>query len=181
MPEQIGKIVVTKDEISLAVRNIAECIINDNPDKNSFVFVTVLEGAKYFADDLIKEISELKDVRIRNECIKLSSYDKTESTGKIKIEKDIKLDLFSKDVLIVEDIVDTGFTLSFLKDYLLKVKKARTVKICSLLDKPSTRRIDVDIDYKGFDVPDKFVIGYGLDYEQKFRELPYVAELIEEE
>lgn len=181
MPEEIGKIMITHEEISLTIRNIAENIISDNPDKNEFVFVTVLEGAKYFANDLVKEIKKLKNVNVKNEFVKVSSYKGTESTGKLNVKKDIESDIFGKDIFIVEDLIDTGLTLSFLKDYLLKVKKARSVKICSFLDKPSRRKVDVDIDYKGFDVPDKFIVGYGLDYEQKYRELPYIAEIVVEE
>jgi len=180
MADEIGKILIKQEEIKLTVKNIAENIINDNPDKKAFIFITVLKGAKYFADDLIRELKKLKDVKIRNEFVKVSSYKGAETTGKIKVEEDIKLDLFSRDVFIIEDIVDTGLTLNFLKDYLLNVKKAKSVKICSFLDKPSRRKVYVDIDYKGFEVPDKFIIGYGLDYEQKYRELPYVAEYVEE-
>ncbi len=181
MQNEIEKIIITQDEIALTVRNIAENIINDYPDKKAFVFITVLEGAKYFADDLIREMQKLKDVAVRNEFIKVSSYKGTETTGKIKIKKDINADVFGKDVFIVEDIVDTGLTLNFLKDYFLKVKRAKSIKICSFLDKPSKRKVDVEINYKGFDVPDKFIVGYGLDYEQKYRELPYVAEFVEQE
>lgn len=181
MAEQIGKIMIKREEISLTVRNIAESIIQDNPDKNEFVFVTVLEGAKYFVNDLVKEIKKLKRVNVKNEFVKVSSYKGTESTGKVNVKKDIESDIFGKDVLIVEDIIDTGLTLSFLKDYLLKVKRARSVRICSFLDKPSRRKVNVDVDYKGFEVPDKFIVGYGLDYEQRYRELPYIAEIIVDE
>ena len=106
MADEIGKVLIKKDEIRLSVKNIAENIIKDYPDKNNFLFVTVLKGAKYFANDLINEIRKLKDVKIRNEFIKISSYKGTETTGKIKVEKDVEIDLFSKDVFVVDGIID---------------------------------------------------------------------------
>jgi len=177
MAEKIGRIIINSSEINLSVKNIAQQILSDNPEKNQLVFVAVLEGAKWFANDLIKEIKKIKNVRIITESVKLSSYKGTESTGNVMVKKDVDGDISGKDVLVVEDIVDTGRTLSFLKDYLLNVKRARSVKICSFTDKPSRRKVDVDIDYLGFKVPDKFIVGYGLDYEQKYRELPYIAEV----
>ena len=178
MQEKISKLIPEK-EIQEKVEEIAKNIAKDYKDK--VIFVTNLKGAKIFCSDLIKTIKKISDLKIENYFVKLSSYgDKTETSGEVKIEKDIEEDLEGKDILIIDDIVDTGITLSFLKEYLLKTKKAKSVKVCSLLDKPSRRKIEVKIDYKGFEVPDKFVVGYGIDYAEKYRELPYVAVLVEE-
>ena len=107
--------------------------------------------------------------------MQVSSYGSgTRSTGEVKIVKDIDLSMKDKNVIIVEDIVDTGNTLSTLKGFFTQ-RKAKSVKICSLLDKPERREVNVDIDYVGFTIPDKFVVGYGLDYDQKYRNLPYVG------
>ena len=111
----------------------------------------------------------------------VSSYgSETVSSGDVKILKDTDLDLRGKNVLIVEDIIDTGLTLEYVIDYFKKVKGVKTIKTCTLLSKPDRRRVQVDVDYIGFEVPDKFIIGYGLDYDQKYRNLPYIAVVIPE-
>ena len=177
MQEKISKLIPEK-EIQDKVEEIAKNIAKDYKDK--VIFVTILKGAKTFCYDLIKTIKKISDLKIENYFVKLSSYgDKTETSGEVKIEKDIEEDLEGKDILIIDDIVDTGLTLSFLKKYLLETKKAKSVKICALLDKPSRRKIEVEIDYKGFEIPNKFVVGYGIDYAEKYRELPYVAFLVD--
>jgi hypoxanthine phosphoribosyltransferase len=167
---------ISKEKIDEKVREIAQSVVDNSG--NELAIVTVLTGAKTFANDLIKEINNLSDMTITNNFVKVSSYSGTESTGKIKMEKDVD-NLEGKDVLIVEDVVDTGLTLKFLKDYLMGVKGAKSVKICSLLDKPSRRKLHLDIDFVGFEVPDKFIVGYGLDYNQQFRELPFIGFLKE--
>ncbi|MBW3000081.1 hypoxanthine phosphoribosyltransferase [Candidatus Woesearchaeota archaeon] len=167
---------ISKEKINEKVKEIAKSVVDNSGSE--LAVVTVLIGAKTFANDLIKEINNLSDMTITHNFVKVSSYSGTESTGKIKMEKDVD-NLEGKDVLIVEDVVDTGLTLKFLKDYLMGVKGASSVRICSLLNKPSRRKLHLDIDFVGFEVPDKFIVGYGLDYNQQFRELPFIGILKE--
>lgn len=179
MSKKIGSVLISGTEIQEKVKEIAEKVAGDY--KGEVVFVTVLTGAKIFCSDLIKEINRISDLVVKNYFIKLSSYGKeTTSSGKVKVVKDIEGSVDGKDVLIIEDIVDTGTTLSFLKEYLLETKKATSVKICSFLDKPSRRKVNVEIDYKGYEVPDEFIVGYGLDYAEKYRELKDISILVDE-
>ena len=111
---------------------------------------------------------------VKLDFIEVSSYSGTKSTGKIKLNKDITSSITGKDVLIVEDIIDTGITLSYLKDYLLK-KNPKSLKICTLVDKKEKRKENVDVDYVGFTIEDKFIVGFGLDYNEDYRNLPYIG------
>ncbi|MCD6420197.1 MAG: hypoxanthine phosphoribosyltransferase, partial [Synergistetes bacterium] len=137
------------------------------------VLIGILKGAIPFMADLLKNIH----VPVRIDFMAVSSYgNSTESTGNVKILKDLDKPIRSQNIIIVEDIIDTGFTI----DYLLKtlrVRKPKSIKVCALLSKPERRIIKVPIDYKGFDIPNKFVIGYGLDYAEHYRNLPYIAVL----
>ena len=127
--------------------------------------------------DLVKQIK----LPLYMDFMAVSSYGmSTKSSGVVRILKDLNEDIEGKDVLIVEDIVDTGLTLHYLVDY-IKSRNPRSVKVCCFLDKPSRRKVEVEVDYVGFQIPDKFVIGYGLDYAQKYRNLPYVSVLEEED
>ena len=144
--------------------------IEKDYEGKEILFLGILKGSLPFLWELSKNIKN--DVRF--EFIEVSSYEGTESTGKVKIVKDIKNSIEGKDVLIVEDIIDTGITLTFLKDYLL-LKKPNSLKIATLLSKPSRRIKELDVDYIGFKIEDKFVIGYGLDYNQNYRNLPYIG------
>lgn len=166
---------IDEKTIKAEVKKIAENIINDYTEE--LTLITILEGAKTFASDLIKEINEIKPcLEIKNHLVKLSGYgNKTVSSGKIEVKKDVGESIEHKDVIIIEDIIDTGNTLHFFKNYLIDNKKVRSVKICTLLDKPSRRKIEVNIDYKGIEIPDEFVVGYGIDYAEKHRELPYIG------
>lgn len=166
---------IDEKTIEAQVKKIAESIIKDYEEE--LTLVTILEGAKTFASDLMKKLYEIKPgLKIKNYSVKLSSYrDKTVSSGKITVKKDVNESIKSKDVIIVEDIVDTGNTLHFFKNYLIDNKKVRSVKVCALLDKPSRRKVEVSIDYKGMEIPNKFVVGYGIDYAEKHRELPYIG------
>lgn len=135
------------------------------------VLVGVLKGALFFLADLSREIS----VPIEIECMSVASYGKsTRSSGVVRILKDLDRDISGADVLLVEDIVDTGLTLEYLLRT-LETRRPRSLKVCSLLDKPARRVVDVPIDYVGFSIPDEFVVGYGLDYDQRYRNLPYIA------
>jgi len=170
------EVLIDKEEIALKVREMAAVIACEHKDEKELYFVTVLEGARTFADDLIREIMGSGGFKVKNYFVKVGSYgDGSESSGKIEVKKGLVEDVCGKELIVVEDIVDTGLTLSFFREYLLKEKKAGSVKICSFLDKPSRRKADVNVDYVGYVVPDKFVVGYGLDYGGRYRELPYVG------
>ncbi|MDE2888468.1 MAG: hypoxanthine phosphoribosyltransferase [Gemmatimonadota bacterium] len=137
------------------------------------ILLGVLKGALYFLADLSREVSVPAEI----EYISVASYGKsTKSSGVVRILKDLDRDIAGADVLLVEDIVDTGLTLEYLLR-ILATRRPRSLKVCSLLDKPARRVVDVPLDYVGFTVPDEFVVGYGLDYDQRYRNLPYIASL----
>ncbi len=162
------KLLIGKDEISKKVKELADKINNDYKDKNP-ILVGVLNGSFVFLADLVRELK----IPVEIDFVKVRSYVGTESSGEIKMLLDLERDVKNRDVLIVEDIVDTGLTLNYLVKH-LKNKGARSVRICALLDKPERRRVDVKIDYLGFKIPNVFVVGYGLDMDEKFRELPEI-------
>lgn len=163
------KVMYEEKEIQERIREIAEEIDKDYVGKD-IVVVSVLKGAIFFTVDLVKKMK----TPIELETIQVSSYQGTESTGKINMKKDLDNSIEDRDVLIVEDIVDTGHTLKFLKEYLVS-KKAKSVKIAVFMDKKERRQVDVDIDYTGFVIPNKFVVGYGFDVDEKGRNIPYVG------
>ena len=165
------KVLITEQEIASRTRELAEQIQKDY-NNEEIVIVCILKGATFFAVELAKRIES--DTII--DFMKVSSYEGTESTGKINFTLDISEDITDKNVLIVEDIVDTGRTLAYVKKY-LESKNPKNVKICTMLNKKERRVIDLETEYVAFDIPDKFVIGYGLDYDEKYRNLPYVGYL----
>ena len=165
------KVLITEQEIASRTRELAEQIQKDY-NNEEIVIVCILKGATFFAVELAKRIES--DTII--DFMKVSSYEGTESTGKINFTLDISEDISGKNVLIVEDIVDTGRTLAYVKKY-LESKNPKNVKICTMLNKKERRVIDLNPEYVAFDIPDKFVIGYGLDYDEKYRNLPYVGYL----
>lgn len=167
----IKKILVPEEEIREIVSRLANKINEDYKEKNLIV-VCVLKGSVMFTVDLIKELNIPNEL----EFVRASSYgNSTESSGKINLILDFdRPDMNKCDLLIIEDIVDSGNTLAYLVDH-FKQKGARSVKTCTLLDKPSRRKVDFDPDYRGKEIPDEFVFGYGLDLFEKFRDLPYVA------
>ena len=145
-------------------------ITQDYQGKNLMI-VTVLKGAVVFLADLMREI----DVPAEIDFMVVSSYGAgTKSSGVVKIVKDLDVPLKDKDLLIVEDILDSGMTLSYLKE-LLEGREPRSIRIATLLDKPARRKVDLKADYIGYSVPDEFVVGYGLDYDEKYRNLPYIG------
>ena len=163
-------VLFTEEEVNARIREMGEQISRDYEGK-SLHMVGILKGATFFACELAKRIT----VPVTIDFMSVSSYgDATESSGVVKITKDLDEPLEGKDVLVVEDIVDTGNTLSYLLDNLQK-RGSSSVRLCSLLNKPDRRIKEVDVDYTGFVIPDAFVVGYGLDYAQKYRNLPYIG------
>ena len=168
----IGKILYTEEDIRRRAKELGEEITKEFQGEG-LVLIGTLKGAILWMADLMKAI----DLDTEIDFISASSYGAaTSSSGIVKITKDIELDLTDKNVLIVEDIVDSGNTLFKLREYFLD-KNAKKVKVCTLLDKPSRRVVDITPDYIGFEVDDLFIIGYGLDFDQKYRNLPYVSYL----
>ena len=175
MRKDMAKILVTEEQIDEITTRIAKEIDRDyaGEDKN-LILVCILKGSIVFMGDLMKKIT----VPVEIDCIKASSYGAgTVTTGTINIHLDlVRPDLDKCDLLIVEDIIDSGLTLSYLTKYLLG-KGARSVKTCTMLDKPSRRRVEFTPDYCGAEIPDEFVVGYGLDYNERYRALPYIGVL----
>ncbi|MDO4312251.1 MAG: hypoxanthine phosphoribosyltransferase [Eubacteriales bacterium] len=169
MAETINVLISEKD-VEERIREMGEQISKDYAGKQVHL-ICVLKGGVFFMCDLAKRIS----VPVSMDFMSVSSYgDDTKSSGVVKIVKDLDEHLEGKDVLIVEDIIDSGRTLSYLIDILQK-RNPNSVRLCTLLDKPERRVKDVKVDYVGFSIPDKFVVGYGLDYAQKYRNLPYIG------
>ena len=163
-------VLISEDEIALRIEALGAAITDDFLGEELIV-VCVLKGAFMFCSDLIKKIN----LPVKLEFVALSSYEGgTSSTGSVKLEMDISGSIADKNVLIVEDIVDTGLTMKVLTD-MLKLKNPKTLKLASLLFKPSRNEYPAQIDYLGFEIEDKFVIGFGLDYAQRYRELPYIG------
>ncbi|GBD97319.1 MAG TPA: hypoxanthine phosphoribosyltransferase [Nitrospirae bacterium] len=165
----IGKPLLTVEQIQKRVKELAQKISEDYEGKE-LLSVAILRGAFMFFSDIVKLIQVPMDI----DFLIASSYIKTESSGEIRVYADLREDIKDKDVLLIEDIVDTGLTLSYIRDMLL-ARNPASLKICTFLDKKERRKTDVPLDYVGFEVPDEYVVGYGLDYENKFRNLPYIA------
>ncbi|MBQ3145482.1 MAG: hypoxanthine phosphoribosyltransferase [Clostridia bacterium] len=164
------KVLIDEQKLQARVDEIAKQIGEEYKNKE-IILICILKGSIFFTVDLARKINE--DVRI--EFIRVSSYGEgTESTGEIKMKLDLKDSIQGKDVIVVEDIIDTGRTLSYLIEY-LKMKKPNSIKLCALLDKPERRVKKVNVDYTGFQIPDKFIVGYGLDWDEKYRNLPYIG------
>ncbi len=167
---------IPESEIKQRVKALAQRISDDYRNRRP-LFVGILKGAFVFMADLIREV----EIPVEVDFLGVSSYGKsTESTGVVQITKDLDRDIMGLDVILVEDIVDTGLTLRYLYE-LLRSRGPRSIKICVLLDKEERRKVEVPIDYVGFKVPDLFLVGYGLDYAEQFRQLKYVRALTPEE
>jgi hypoxanthine phosphoribosyltransferase len=163
-------VVYRRDEIADAVKRLAEEIEGDYKDRNP-VLIGILKGAFVFLSDLVRQM----DFSLEVEFVRFSSYKSgTESSGRIDVIQDVVCDVSGRNVIIVEDIVDTGQTVKYLLDT-LRERGAASVKVCALSAKPSRRKYDVNIDYLGFIAPDKFLVGYGLDYDEKYRNLPDIC------
>ena len=170
MREDVLRVLLSEEEIHAKVKEMGKKITEDYKNSN-LMLVTVLKGAVVFLADIMREI----DVPAEIDFMAVSSYGSgVKSSGVVKIVKDLDVPLEGKDILIVEDILDSGLTLSYIKE-LLASRGPRSIKVATLLDKPSRRKVDLQADYVGFSVPDEFVIGYGLDYDEKYRNLPYIG------
>lgn len=175
MHKDIKEILLNEDEIQKRVKELGKEITEDYIGKDLIV-VGILKGAAIFMSELIRNI----ELPIKIDFMAVSSYgDFSVSTGEVKIIKDLDFSVENKHILIVEDIIDTGYTLNYLSDNLRK-RGAISVRVCTLLDKPDRRVVGVPLDYLGFEIPDEFVVGYGLDYAEEYRNLPYVGALKEE-
>jgi len=175
LDRDVDRVLVSKEEIDAITARVAAQIDADYKDaEGKLVLLGILKGSVVFMGDLMKKIT----LPIEIDFMKVSSYGAgTETTGRIKIHLDLhRSDLSECNILVIEDIIDSGRTLSYLTEY-LKINGAKSVKTCTLLDKPTRREVDFHADYVGATIPDEFVIGYGLDYAEKYRALPYVGVL----
>lgn len=172
LEKDILKVLVTQEEIAEAVARLGKTLTEDYKDKE-VVVVGILRGAAIFMVDIIRAM----DCYLTIDFMDVSSYGEAlQSSGEVKIVKDLDTRVEGKDILIVEDIIDTGQTLKYIVD-LLHYRKANSVKVCTLLDKKERRVNNMEADYVGLDIPNEFVVGYGLDYKQEYRNLPYIGVL----
>lgn len=172
MEADIKEVLISEEEIQLKVKQLGETLSKDYKDKNPLM-VCVLKGAILFMSDLVRNMS----IPLELDFMAVSSYGaSTESSGVVRIIKDLDTTIEGRDLIIVEDIIDSGLTLSYLKD-ILQRRNVNSLKVVTLLDKPHRRTVNLKPDYSGFTVPDEFVVGYGLDYAEKYRNLPYIGVL----
>lgn len=169
----IKEVLITEEEIQNKVKELGERITEDYRDKDLFL-LAILKGAVPFMADIMRKI----DLDLEYDFMDVSSYQGTRSMGEVRILKDISTSIVGKDILIVEDIIDTGITLSYLTK-VLKSRGANSIEIVTMLSKPSRRKIDLPVKYNGYEIEDHFVIGYGMDYDEKYRALPYIGILDE--
>mgnify|MGYP003292590835 CR=1 FL=1 len=170
--QDLERVLITREEIHEAVKKLGQQITADYAGKAPLM-VCILKGAVMFYNDLIREI----DLPVTMEFMAISSYgNSTKTSGVVNIRKDMDVDITGRDIIIVEDIVDSGMTLSYLKK-VLETRNAASIRIATLLNKPARRRIDLDVEYYCFNIPDAFVVGYGLDYAEKYRNLPDIGVL----
>ena len=172
MDAPVGEILIPEEKIRERVAQLGKEISRDYKGKIP-VLVNILKGGIIFLSDLVREMEVLHEI----DFMSVSSYNsQTESTGVVRILADLSINIEGRDVIIVEDIVDSGLTLDYIR-HILQARHPKSLRICTLLDKRARREVAVPLDYVGFEIPDAFVIGYGLDYVQKYRNLPYVAVL----
>lgn len=170
--DDVQEILISEEEIRIKVEEIAKRI-NEDYEGKELLIIGVLRGANVFVADLIRKIK----IPVILDFMAVSSYGMaTESSGAVRILKDLDEDIRGMDVLVVEDIIDTGLTLHYLSKN-LQSRGAKSIAICTLLDKPERRKAEINVQYKGFDIPDKFIVGYGIDFAEKYRNLPYVGVL----
>ena len=167
----IERCLISKEELQAKVRELAARIDADYAQEEDLVLVTLLKGGAIFSVDLMHHLT----VPVEIDFMSVSSYgNSTKTSGVVKVVKDLDTLITGRNVLLVEDVIDSGLTLSYVRNLLLD-REPKSLKICTILDKPERRKVDVPVEYVGFEIPDEFVVGYGLDYAQKFRNLPYVG------
>ena len=164
------RVLISEEALQRRVSELAQRISHDYADCERLIAVGVLKGAVFFMVDLLKQVT----VPVQVDFFQTSSYGEDREPGEVRIRKDIDLSIRGYDVLLIEDIVDTGYTLRTILD-LLRFRGARSVKLCALLDKVERREVEVPIDYRGFEIEDHFVVGYGLDFADFYRALPYIG------
>lgn len=169
MHDDVENILLTRKQIDERIVEIGRQITADYDGKYP-MFVGILKGCFVFMADLLRNV----DVMCSMDFMSVSSYEGTTSTGAVKIQKDLAQDISGRHIILVEDILDSGVTLNYIKNYLM-VREPASIKIATLLDKPARRKAPVQADYSCFEVPDSFVVGYGLDYNEKYRNLPYIG------
>ncbi len=165
----VGKPIFNSEQIQQRVRELADMISRDYEGRDLLV-VGILRGAFMFMSDLVRAIR----VPLTVDFVIAASYVKTDTSGEVKVHCDIREEITGRDILLVEDIADTGITLNYLRERIL-MKRPRSLRICTFLNKRERRTVDVPLDYIGFEIPNEYVVGYGLDYDNKFRNLPYIA------
>lgn len=168
--DTLGQIMITREQLAKRVKELGKQISEDYKGQE-ILMVGILKGAVLFLSDLIREIT----VDTKIDFMAVTSYGaSTKSSGVVRILKDLDTGIEDENVIIVEDIIDSGITLHYLRDYLMN-RKPKSLKICTLLDKPDRREVEIKSDYTGFEIENKFIVGYGLDYDQKYRNLPYIT------
>ena len=171
MTDAIEKVLISEEELEAAVGRIGRQISVDYKDRDP-IFIGVLKGCYMFMADLMRHV----DIPCSMDFMAVSSYSGTTSTGAVKINKDVSENIEGRHIILVEDILDSGVTLNYLKNYLM-VSRPASIAVATLMDKPARRKADIYANYSCFEVPDAFVVGYGLDYNERYRNLPYIGVL----
>jgi hypoxanthine phosphoribosyltransferase len=168
----IDRVIISEVDIRTRVKELGEIITRDYEHSNQLLLLGLLRGSVVFLTDLMREIKR----PITMDFMSISSYNKSESSGFVRIDSDHKTNIRGWDVILIDDIVDSGYTIRTVRKLLLDRDPA-SLKVCALLDKPERHKVDIAIDYLGFSIPDYFVVGYGLDFDEKGRNLPYIASI----
>jgi hypoxanthine phosphoribosyltransferase len=166
----IGKVLISQQDIETRVNELGAAISEDYKDSEKLLLLGLLRGSVMFVTDLMRKVQR----PLTMDFMSVSSYSGSESSGFVRIDSDHKTNIYGWDVILIDDIVDTGYTIYTVKK-LLQERKPKSLKVCALLDKVERHKVDIDIDYCGFKIPDYFVVGYGLDIDEKGRNLPYIA------
>jgi hypoxanthine phosphoribosyltransferase len=170
--EKIGKVLIDEDTLQDRLTKLGAQITQDYKDCGDLLLICVLRGGVLFLTDLMRNI----DLPLHIDFMAVSSYDigMRESSGRVRINFDLKTDIFNRDVLVVEDIIDSGHTLSKILE-MLETRQPRSLRVCTLLDKAERREVEIEVHYTGFQIPDEFVVGYGLDYDEYYRNVPFIG------
>ena len=169
----LGEVIISEEEIAERVEELAAAVNKDYKGKE-LVVVSILKSALYFTTDLTRQL----DLNLKLDLLELSRYTERDNSGVIRVTRDLEFSIADREVLIIENIINTGLTHSYLVKN-LKSRNPGSLSICTLINKPDKRLVELPIDYTGFDIPEKFVVGYGLDYHEQYRNLPYIVEYLE--